>query len=116
MSVPEPDKTYLYAGQSYPPGKHDLLPDEATAALAAQRAEAERRESRQRAVAAVAPKAVDALAELVGDEQVATTLRAGGYGDVGAIRAASDADILELQGIGNATLIKIRAATQAEGQ
>ncbi len=116
MSVLEPDKTYLYNGVAYPPDKHGDMPDKAKAALAEQRTEAERREARQRAVAAVAPQAVDALAELVGDAQVATTLREAGYGDVAAIRAASDADILDLQGIGNATLIKIRGATQATGQ
>ncbi len=105
MGALEPDKTYLYAGQPYPPDRHGDLPDEAKASLAKQRTETERRP------AVVTVAASDALAELVGDEKVAGALREAGYGDVAAIRAASDADLTKLPGIGEATLIKIRTAT-----
>lgn len=105
MSALEPDQTYLYAGQSYPPNKHGDLPDEAKALLSKQRAEAERRP------AVVTVAASDPLAELIGDEKVAGALREAGYGNVAAIRAASDDDLTKLPGIGEATLLKIRTAT-----
>jgi hypothetical protein len=55
--------------------------------------------------------AVGALDVLDADQQAA--LSAAGFGSADAIRAASDEDLLKVEGIGPATLRKLREATQA---
>lgn len=97
-----PKETYLYAGVAYGPGQHDTMPDAAKAAIAKQRGEPAR---------PVTVDAIDPLAELVGDPKLATALHEAGYGDVAAIRAASDDDLMAIKGIGGATLEKLRIAT-----
>lgn len=92
--------TYLYAGQSYAPDRHGLLPDAAKQAIAAQSA----------APAPTAVTATDPLAELVVDARVAAALREAGFGDVASIRAASDTDLIAIVGVGDKTLEKIRLA------
>jgi len=101
--VIDPKATYIYAGESYPPDQHGQLPDAAKAALA------KRAGAPPAPAAAVAPD--DPLAELVGGAKLAAALREAGYGDVSAIRAASDADLTGIEGIGEATLTKLRIAT-----
>ena len=96
----DPKATYLYAGVEYPPERHDTMPDAAKEALGM-------RESRPTPAAVTA---TDPLAELLGDAKQATALREAGYGDVAAIRGASDADLLKVAGIGPATLEKLKIA------
>lgn len=96
-----PKETYLFAGVAYGPGQHDTMPDAAKAAIAKKAGAPERPQT---------VDAIDPLAELVGDPKKANALREAGYGDVAAIRAATDADLLKVEGIGQVTLEKLRIA------
>lgn len=111
---------WVYAGKRYGPGEVELadLPDGARDALGKKGAfgEGPVADAAPAAPSATAtPQAnggneppADPLVEAVGAE-AAQALRDLGIGDLAAIRAASDDDLLAVPGIGEAKLKKLRA-------
>jgi len=98
------DKTWIYAGKFYGPGEVEL-PDEAHAALQAKGAFGTEAVTQPTTELPEAETDADPLADF-------PELRAAGYTSVEEVRAADDKDLLAVKGVGQATLEKIRAATQ----
>lgn len=95
-------QTWIYAGKHYGPGVADL-PDEVYAALEAKKAFEPPAPSDlpSREMLTVAPVLASDVSE---------KLAAGGYDTVEAIRAATDAELLAVKGIGPAAVAAIREA------
>lgn len=97
-------QTYIHSGKFYGPGEADL-PDEAYTDLKA-REDALKGDQPDEAPAESTPStAADPLAEF-------PELHAAGYTSAESVRAATDDELLALDGVGPATLKKIRAATR----
>lgn len=106
--------TWIYAGKTYLPGTHKDMPQEVYDALKGKGAFTEGDE-------AAVPKATPSPWSTDADRAVldttfgvdtASQLALAGFASVQAVRDASDDDLLAVEGIGPATLRKIRAALQ----
>lgn len=121
------EAAWIYSGTTYGPGEADLPPDaheaigkkggfpytEPVAAAEPVTPQGSDQAAAENTPPQDPPVVANPIAKAVGEE-VAANLREAGYGDLAAIKSASEADLLKVKGVGEAKAKALKALAAGE--